>query len=100
MANSADVIIRNIKQYMDKWDWPYSSWYVGITKDAENRLFNDHKVDRDNGAWIYDTASSANVARDIEDYFLNQLGTDGKGGGGDEESKIVYAYKKTKNTKP
>lgn len=44
----------------------YSDWYVGISKDARDRLFNDHQLDEKKDNWIYLTASSAAVAREIE----------------------------------
>ena len=77
----------------------YSDCYIGITSDVDSRLFGDHNVSKDNGFWIYRTASSDGVARDIETYFLDK-GMDGGSGGGDDDSKIVYVYKKTGSTKP
>ena len=51
-----------------------------------------------NGAWIWRTASSDSVARDIEKHFLDK-GAQGGSGGGDEESTAVYAYKITSSTR-
>jgi len=48
--------------------------------------------------WIYVTASSDTVAREIEQLFLD-AGMDGGSGGGDKTSKVVYTYKKTSSTK-
>ena len=67
--------------------------------DIESRLFGDHGVSKDDDKWIYMTASSDTVAREIEQHFLD-AGMDGGSGGGDETSKVVYAYKKTLSTKP
>jgi hypothetical protein len=64
----------------------YSDCYIGITSDVDSRLFGYHKVSKENGHWIYRTASSLTVAREIEQYFLD-AGMDGGGGGGDEASR-------------
>lgn len=72
--------------------------YVGIAADAEDRLFNGHAVDKENDVWIYRTASSDNVAREIEKHFLD-LGFDGGPGGGDENTKKVYCFLKNSHTK-
>jgi len=77
----------------------YKDCYVGITSDRDGRLFGDHNVSKEKGHWINRSASSDNVAREIEQHFLDK-GMDGGPGGGDEGSKIVYAYKKTPTTNP
>lgn len=97
MLESKENIIKQItKHFKGK---KYNGCYVGIAKDAKNRLFQQHNVDKENGHWIHSTASSDKVAREIEDHFI-EAGMKGGGGGGDEESKMVYAYKKTSSTKP
>lgn len=94
MANSKETIIASIMDYMNKHcpnGTPYKKLYIGIAKDAEDRLFNGHGVDKDKGPWIYDTASTAAVAREIEKHFLDK-GFDGGPGGGDDETKMVYCF--------
>lgn len=78
----------------------YSDWYVGISKDARDRLFNGHQVDEEKDNWNCWRASSAAVAREIENYFVNTLGTDGGTGGGDNTANMVYCYKKSSRTNP
>lgn len=80
-------------------DTVYKDCYVGITSDVDSRLFSDHNVSKENGHWIYQSAFSDNAAREIEQHFLDK-GMDGGSGGGDEDSKIVYVYKKTTTTNP
>lgn len=97
MAKSKQEIIDDItKHFQGK---KYSECYVGITSDVEGRLFGDHNVSKKNGHWIYRTASSHSVAREVEQHFLN-AGMDGGAGGGDRSSEIVYAYMKTSSTNP
>ncbi len=89
-------IIDKLEAHISK---PYSSWYVGISESPRKRLFTDHNVDEKNGSWIYNTASNSMIAREIENHF-HDLGCDGGPGGGDEDAKAIYAYKKTTNTNP
>ena len=100
MSNTKDQIIADIRAHIAKDGAAYSKWYVGITKDAQNRLFNDHGVIKDGDWWIYRQAYNSQSARDVEDYFVNTCATDGGVGGGDEDSTFVYAYKKAPHTNP
>lgn len=75
----------------------YPNWYVGIATNPEQRLYEEHNVDK-NGLCVYREAENSNIAREIEEYFVNILGTDGGGGGGDNTTRFVYAYKKTAYT--
>lgn len=98
MADTKESIKADIKAYIQKNGSVYSDWYVGIASDPRARLFNDHNVSEKGGAWIYREAESSNAAREVEEYFINTLGTDGGSGGGDYSTKSVYAYKKTSTT--
>lgn len=100
MTQSEEEIKREIKEYMHNCGGAYSSWYVGISEDPKDRLFNGHNVDKESDYWIYRTATSSEAARRIEQYFVEILGTDGGAGGGDEDAKAVYAYKKNSHTNP
>lgn len=96
ITNSNNQIIQGIEDYMRKCGGGYSDWYAGIASEPRARLFSDHNV-AENGAWIYHDCGSDSVARDIEDYFLNQ-GCQGGPGGGDYTTHYVYAYKVGPNT--
>lgn len=101
MANSKETIIAAIMDYMNKYcpdGTPYKKLYIGIAKNASDRLFNGHGVNKENDPWIYYTASSADVAREIERYFLD-LGFDGGSGGGDDSSKMVYCFLQNSHTR-
>lgn len=99
MAKTETEIKKEIKDYIDGFGVAYSAWYVGIAVDPKDRLFNDHSVKKED-AWIYRTVSSSDAARRIEQYFVDVLDTDGGAGGGDENTKAVYAYKKNLHTDP
>jgi hypothetical protein len=76
----------------------YSEWYVGIAADAQERLFTDHNVSRENGHWIYRQAQNDDAAREAETEFHDK-GCMGGSGGGDENTVFVYAYRITQTTK-
>ena len=96
MAKTEEIVI-DFVSYISQWGSDYNDWYVGITKDIKERLFNFHNVKKESDAWIYRTASSSEIAREIESFFLD-LGADGGSGGGDDDTDIVYAYKITDDT--
>ena len=94
MASSYNTLINSLYSFMNENGRYYSEFYVGITNDIERRLFNEHNVD--NG-YIYDEAYSDDVARKVEQYFLDK-GCKGDTGGGSEDSTYVYSYKITRTT--
>ncbi len=97
---SNQQIVNDIEAYIQRNGGPYRAWYVGIAKDARSRLFSDHGVREHGGTWIYAQAASSADARAIEQYFIEQRGTDGGPGGGDATTDMVYAYKKGPGTRP
>jgi len=98
MSFTAQQIINDINAYMKQVGGIYSGWYVGIATDAKQRLFVDHNVSEQNGAWIYRQATSSAVARSVEKAYLD-AGCTGGPGGGDSGTDYVYAYKKTSTTR-
>ena len=98
MAKSKKEIIEDMQSYITQRGGGIGGWYVGIAAKPKERLFDDHSVDKEKDAWIYCTASSDSVARDIEKHFLDK-GTKGGTGGGDEDSKSVYAYRISSRTR-
>ncbi|MDE2079406.1 MAG: hypothetical protein KGI73_03405 [Patescibacteria group bacterium] len=99
MASTKETIKSDFKAHIQNNGGNYSNWYVGIAADPKARLFNDHSVQEHGGAWIYDQAMSSDSAREVEDYFINVLGTQGGPGGGDSNTDWVYAYKITSSTR-
>lgn len=98
MAKSKKEIIEEIESHITDCGGGFSGWYVGIAAKPKERLFDDHSVDEERDAWIYRTASSDSIARDIEKHFLDK-GARGGTGGGDEDSKSVYAYRISSRTR-
>lgn len=97
-GNTKQQIIVDITSYINQRAGSLRDWYVGIASDARKRLFNDHAVNEKSDLWIFRTAESSNVARDVEDYFLRR-GAQGGPGGGDGDTDMVYAYRINSHTR-
>ena len=91
MIVSANQVVGEIAAHIRDCGGAYSGWYVGIAAKPRDRLFTDHNVSEKNGSWIIRDAGSDAVARQIEQYFLDR-GCKGGPGGGDWDSRFVYAY--------
>ncbi|MBP6989321.1 hypothetical protein KBB48_00930 [Candidatus Shapirobacteria bacterium] len=85
-------IISDIKSYAAQHPSKWKDWYFGIAADPKQRLFVDHSVTEKGDVWIYRPCINSESARKIEDYFVNNLETKGDVGGGDNDTKYVYAY--------
>ena len=91
-------IIEDFNGFIEKYggrDAGYG-WYVGITAHAQTRLFEEHKVTKSD-PWIYREADNDTIARNVEKAYL-EAGYKGGSGGGDQDSRYVYAYRITDST--
>ena len=92
MTKDFQTIVQEINDHLAKSGRQYySDFYIGITNDVQRRMFDEHNVRRENSWWIYRTADSSEIARDVEKYFIDK-GMRGGDGGGDDSSTIVYCY--------
>jgi hypothetical protein len=96
MPEEENQVANEIKNYIDNEGLSYNGWYVGITGNIQERLFEYHKVGQND--WIYKQCLDTDAARRIEDYFVNQLNTQGDVGGGEADAVFVYAYRITSAT--
>ncbi len=92
------TVIKRIETYMSKFEGDYSDWFVGITKNLDEGLFQLHKVE-ETGIWISFGADTEEVAKKVERYFLDKK-TDGNPKALEENTRIVFVYKKNSNTIP
>jgi len=76
------------------------AWYVGTSRHPRRRLFDEHRVAREGGWWMFKRAASPAVAHDVKDHFVRVVGTDGWADGGESEADYVYAYRKNAETCP
>ncbi len=96
--STAQQVIATIDGHMKKYPGKANSaWYVGIAADPRARLFTDHKVDEKSGIWVFATADTNAIARQVETAYHN-AGCKGGPGGGDASTKAVYAYVITSTT--
>lgn len=97
LSTAAQQLLADIKAYIGKAGLPANYWYVGIAADIDQRLFGDHRVSKELGTWIYGEAPTHHEAREIE-AWLHSAGCKGGPGGGDHETRFVYAYMITQST--
>lgn len=93
-------IIEKISEHITTRGGVPHDWYIGISQNPERYLPLNHKVDLDKDKWIYVPANSDQEAREIEEYFINWIGTDGGSGEGNNGARKIYAYKKAPHTEP
>jgi hypothetical protein len=99
MAKSSEIIVMDILEFIQMEGGHPKLWYVGVSDEAQVRLFDEHQVHYQNDAWIYRTSVSEIEAQRVEEYFL-EYGLDGGKGGRRPNSRMVYAYRKSISTKP
>lgn len=90
---NAHEIINRILEFVSKVGGEPHLWYFGIAENPEERLFVQHKLRKDIDPCIYGECENSNVAREIEKYFLENLGFSGGSGGGGYLTRYVYAYR-------
>ena len=95
----AGDIITDLQGFIQRHSNTPQEWYVGLASDAEEMLFNHHKVHRHIDSWIYRMADSSEVARHAHDACL-QWECDGEKYPNDFVGTFVYAYLKSVNTIP
>jgi len=100
MQTTQTRIIDRFVQYIEQSGGDFSNWYVGIAKNPRDRLFTDHTVVESGAGWIYDDAGNEQIARNIENYFLDVRRTQGGNGGGNSATKYIYAYRIQRHTNP
>ena len=91
-----DMIIRSIKQYIDKSLPPnnqYNRWTIGITHNEWERKA-EHKRDHDLKNWKTWKADSLTVAQAVEHHFKHEVVVKMKGGVGGNmmPTKATWVY--------
>jgi len=96
-----DIVHEIIEYIGNNQNGEYTNWYVGITDDVDRRVFGsgEHNVSKNGDRWIHCPADSKKDAQEIEELFL-ALGMYGDTGGGDDDTTIVYCYRKNDHTNP
>lgn len=95
MAFSVQQIKYDLLAYMKEFGGGFHEWYVGVTEDAEQTLFEDHGLDRNQDLWIYRPALTGRATETVLRYFIDILHT-----AGDSPDQVspgatfAFAYKK------
>ncbi len=101
MIRSVQQIKYEILAYIKEFGGNFDDWYVGVSGEPLKTMKGDHSVDEERDIWLYKQALTFSACRTVQNYFLNQLKTDGTavsaGGEGDD---CVYLYKKSERTSP
>ncbi len=94
-----DKIIAFLLAFIEEDGGEPGDYYVGIAEDDEQRLFQDHGVDRTSNSWRSCLAKNHETARYAEIFFTEGKGTKGGPGGGSNRSLHVYIYRITSRTR-
>jgi len=88
------IVTYDFNVYMRKIGGNWSDWYVGIstTEAIENQLFNQHRVNKEKGLWIYQTVTMVTTAQSIFHYY-KENGTQGGIHGTGNTAVKIYAFK-------
>jgi hypothetical protein len=100
MVKTKQEIITDIKTYITGNGGDFSEWYVGVCNDVNKRLSAVHKLNPKLDKWVFRTAPTSAIAKEIEYYFVKILGADGASAGSSDLNDKVYAYKKPERTEP
>ena len=92
-------IVLHLRSFINEHACASHQWYVGLASDAEEKLFQHHKVNRQANSWIYRMADSPEAARSVHENFL-RLGCDGEQYPNELNATDVYIYLKSHKTKP
>ena len=101
MVFSVQQIKFELLAYMKEFGGAFGDWYVGVSNDAEEALFAQHGVRRDEDIWIYKPALTGKATHTVLRYFRGVLHTDGPSDTDVVSDAIfAYAFKKSPNTNP
>jgi hypothetical protein len=97
---SGKQIVGRIKTHVTRRGGPYPTWFVGISKKPSVHLFQKHRVRKVGDAWILMHAESHAVARKAALFLVKKLRMAEAMRSEDPQADFVYAYKKSRHTRP
>ena len=101
-SNNLYRFVRRIMDSLKNEGYPVEvqDFYVGITNDVDRRLFEEHLLDEETDSFRVEQFNTVEDAREVEAFFLNEMGLDGGAGGGEDDSVFVYIYLKSEDSDP
>jgi hypothetical protein len=97
MAKDEKELVDLIVKYAAHKGGAKGTWYVGVSKDPQKKLFKVHGVDKQNDSWIFDHAVDTVEAARIIDKLL-MMGFDGEALH-EPDGTGIYVYQKKEHTK-
>ena len=97
IAHEAATAVQDIESFIQGKDPDYQNWYIGITDDADRRR-GEHKAHPDH--FIAVPVKSILSAHAVKRILTNRHHTLSRDRGGNDRSKVVYAFRMTSETTP
>ncbi|HTV31390.1 MAG TPA: hypothetical protein VMF32_26900 [Xanthobacteraceae bacterium] len=86
--------------YIKEFDRTFAHWYVGLSDQPKQALFDIHGVRHAEDPWLYKQLLTYRAARTVQDYFLGQLKTAGARATEQSENvDCVYLYRIAAHTR-
>ncbi len=91
-------IISEFESFMGKNGTHYHQFYVGIASDPHDRLINGHGINQAIPHIYWKQPLHTDTVRALEKHFIDK-GTKGGPGGGDNNTRYIYTYLITPQTR-
>ena len=98
MTEGKEEITRSISDYIHENGDNYGDWAFGICSDQQE-LFPRLRY-AEGHLWRYKYTGSPKIAREILDYFVNEMGADCQTKYPKQNAEVIYLYKKLKHLVP
>lgn len=77
----------------------YEQWFAGTSPDLET-ILKLHNINKNEDDWLTFDVSTGEVAANVRDFFINEMGMDGNSNQNGKQGHYFYVYKKTNHTSP
>jgi hypothetical protein len=92
MPSTKQQILNEIKTHIQNNGGEYSDWHIGVCSNIRHNLSSQAKAKH---LFISRQAFSSYVASEVQDYFINILGTGGSVGTNNSTADIIYVYRRS-----
>lgn len=100
MVYSVQQVKYEFLAYIKEFDSTFSNWYVGMSDQPKQALFERHGVRDAADPWLYKQLLTNRAARTVQAYFLEHLKTAGVPTDDQSENvDCVYLYKIAAHTR-
>ena len=92
-------IIDSLDEFIRKNSYTYRDWYVGLTANVEEHLFNEHQLSPETDVWIFEAIPDAREGARIREYFLN-MGCVSGISDVTYQAQYIYLYRRSAKSNP